>query len=376
MTHPFASIKTGVSDSIRMNKKRCISMIEELSNSFGPSGYEDDVLSVIRRYADELGSFSEDCLRNLYLARKENSGTQPVLMLDAHTDEVGFMVHSIRGDGTLRVVPLGGWDKFCLPSNRVLVRNALGRYIPGVIASKPYQYMEQSERNQACWDISKLAVDIGATSREDAVTKFRIRIGEPICPEGVFCYNAEHDTMYGKAFDCRLGCAALIETLDRIKGIQLPFDIMAVFSAQEELGDRGIKVAVNRIKPQIAFCFEGCPADDTFINAYDSQTALTKGPMLRYMDKSIICTPRYQRYVLDLAEQKSIPVQSAVREHGGCNASVINTACDGIPVVVAGIPVRYAHTCNCVSHYSDYESTVQLAVETLKSLSIETYMSF
>lgn len=121
MTHPFASIKTGVSDSIRMNKKCCISMIEELSNSFGPSGYEDDVLSVIRRYADELGSFSEDCLRNLYLARKENSGTQPVLMLDAHTDEVGFMVHSIRGDGTLRVVPLGGWDKFCLPSNRVLV---------------------------------------------------------------------------------------------------------------------------------------------------------------------------------------------------------------------------------------------------------------
>ena len=38
---------------------------------------------------------------NLYLYRKENRGDRPVMLLDAHTDEVGFMVRAVNGDGTL-----------------------------------------------------------------------------------------------------------------------------------------------------------------------------------------------------------------------------------------------------------------------------------
>lgn len=356
--------------------RRCISMIQDLSNAFGPSGFENEVLSIIRCYAGDLGSISEDSLRNLYLYRHENSGSKPVLMLDAHTDEVGFMVHSIKADGLLRFVLLGGWDKFSLLSNRVVVRNSLGKYVPGIIASKPYQFMDFSERNQFQYDISNLAIDIGATSREEAINDFNIRIGEPIAPDTKFQIDIERNLMYGKAFDCRIGCAALIETMHRLRGEELPFDIVGVFSSQEELGDRGCKVAVNRVRPQVAFCFEGCPADDTFRGLYDVQTALKKGPMFRFMDRSIVCNPRYQRYVLDLAEQKRLLVQCSVREHGGSNASVINTAYDGVPVVVAGIPVRYIHTCNCLAYYDDFETTVQLAVEVIKSLSVEAISMF
>ena len=66
-------------------------------------------------------------------------------------------------------------------------------------------------------------------------------------------------------------------------------DVVGVLSSQEEVGERGIKVAVNKVQPQIAICFEGCPADDTFTEPYAIQTALKKGPMIRFMDKSIIC---------------------------------------------------------------------------------------
>ena len=59
------------------------------------------------------------------------------------------------------------------------------------------------------------------------------------------------------------------------------------------------------------------------------------------MDKSIVCSPRYQRYVLDLAEEKGLAVQSSVREGGGNNGAIINTSLDGIPVIVVGVPVRY-----------------------------------
>jgi putative aminopeptidase FrvX len=81
------------------------------------------VLAVLRRYGSHLGSFSEDHLRNLSLYRKENTGNKPLLMLDAHSDEVGFMVHSISPDGTLRLAALGGWDVFITTATGTVCSN-------------------------------------------------------------------------------------------------------------------------------------------------------------------------------------------------------------------------------------------------------------
>ena len=143
---------------------------------------------------------------------------------------------------------------------------------------------------------------------------------------------------------------------------------MGVLSSQEEIGERGIHVAVNRVKPQIAICFEGCPADDTFTEPYAVQTAFKKGPMLRYMDKSIVCSPRYQRYSLDLAKTLNIPAQASVREGGGNNGAIIHTSLDGIPTIVIGVPVRYIHSVHGIASYYDFEATVRLAVEIVKSM--------
>ena len=141
------------------------------------------------------------------------------------------------------------------------------------------------------------------------------------------------------------------------------------------LADRGAKVTVNRVKPDIAIVLEGCPADDTFAEPYLIQTALKKGPMLRHIDVSAICAPRYQRWALDLAKAKGIPVQEAVREGGGNNSSVFQTALEGAPSIVAGVPVRYAHSCNCMTTYFDFEATVQLVCAMLESITPEMITS-
>ena len=345
-----------------------LAMIRDLSNAKAPSGFEDETIAAARKYTEDLGTLKEDRLRNFYIYREGNTGDRPVMMLDAHSDEVGFMVHSIRDNGTLRFVTLGGWNTSFLPSSRVLVRNAEGRYIPGIIAAKPVHFMSAAERAGAAVELKDLSIDIGATSKEDAVLNFKIRIGEPVVSDVAFSYDEEHDVMMGKGFDCRIGCAALIETMRRLKDEKLAVDLVGVLSAQEEVGERGATVAVRTVKPDIALCFEGCPADDTFTEPYAIQTALKKGPMLRFMDCSIICSPRYQRYVLDLAEEKGLAVQASVREGGGNNGAVINTSLDGIPVVVAGVPVRYIHSHFGITSYFDFEATVQLAVETVRSM--------
>lgn len=358
------------------NELESLKMIKELSNAFGPSGFEDDVLSIICKYVSDFGEIYEDSLRNLYLYRRENTGNKPVLMLDAHTDEVGLMIHSIKPNGTLKFVLLGGWNKSSLPSSKVLVRNMTGEYIPGIITTKPVHLIKTVDRRELNYEDADLCIDVGATSKEEAIEKFQIRIGEPVVPAIQFEYDSRNDLMFGKAFDCRIGCAALIETLNRLQGVELPFDIVGVFSAQEEVGDRGCKVAVNHVKPSVAFCFEGASADDTFVDAYAIQTGIRRGPMLRFMDHSIICNPRFMRYTLDLASKMKIPVQTSIRERGGNNGGIINTALDGVPVIVVAIPVRYIHSPNCLTTYQDFESTVKLAVSTIKSLNYDQVVAF
>lgn len=350
-------------------------LIQELSDAPGASGYEEEVIRIARRYAQTIGACEEDFLRNLYIHRKENTGDRPVIMLDAHADEVGLIIQAIKPNGTLRFLQLGRWNRGALISTRVLVRNADGEYIPGVVAAKPVHFMTAAEKTAGEPDVSAMAIDVGATSYEEAVERFHIRIGEPVVPATKFEYDEKNDLFFGKAFDCRLGCAAMLEALRRLQGRALPCDVVAVLSTQEEVGRRNCPVAANRVKPDIAIVMEGCPADDTFCEPYMIQTALKKGPMFRHMDVSVICAPRYQRWALNLAKEKGIPVQEAVREGGGNNAASIQTTLAGAPAIVCGVPVRYAHSANCIASGFDFEASVQMVMALLEHITPEIIAS-
>lgn len=358
-----------------MEKETMLRLIRDISNANGASGFEDEVLTVIRKYGEGLGEFSEDSLRNLYLRRSGNRGGRPVVQLDAHTDEVSFMVQAIKPNGTLVFITLGGWVANNIPAHRVRVRNADGEYIPGVIASKPPHFMTEAERNAPA-DVSNMVIDVGATSKEEAVRDFKIRIGEPVVPEATFEFLENRGLMIGKAFDCRLGCASILGTLQALKGKELNVDVTAGFAVQEEVGTRGASVTSRTIRPDIAIVFEGCPADDTFTEEYMTQTAIRKGPMLRHIDARMITNPRYQRYVLDLGAKLGIPVQESVRKGGSTNGAPIHLSNAGVPVVVVGLPVRYIHTHYGIAALSDVENAVKLAGAVIESLNADVIRSF
>ena len=352
--------------------RNALRMIQELSDAPGASGFEDAVVAVARNYCAPIGPMEEDFLRNLYIRRKENHGGRPVVMLDAHSDEVGLVVHSIKPNGTLRFLMLGSWNKNALIGTKVLVRNADGDYIPGIIAAKPVHFMtSDEEKRQKTVDIGDMVIDVGAVSYEDAVENFRVRMGEPVVPDTKFTYDEKRDLMFGKGFDCRIGCAAMIAALLRLDGKELPCDVIAVLSTQEELGPRNSKVPVHRIHPDIAIVMEGCPAAATFTEPYAIQTALKKGPMFRHLAVRAICAPRYQRWALDLAARKGIPVQESVRQGGGNNAASIQTALVGAPSIVCGVPVRYAHSSNCISTWYDFEKSVEMVIALLENITPE-----
>jgi putative aminopeptidase FrvX len=352
-----------------------ISRIKRICDANGISGFEDEVLLAIRDEGSSLGTFTEDSMRNLYLAYAQNKGNRPVIQLDAHTDEVGFMVKCIRDDGMLEFIPIGGWVTSNIPAHRVRVRNSEGVYIPGLIGSKPPHYMSEAER-KAAPEISTMIIDIGSFSYEETVNLYKIGVAAPVVPEANVSYNEQNGLLMGKAFDCRLGCSSIIDTLEALQDQSLSVDVVAGFASQEEVGCRGAIITARTIEADVAICFEGVPADDTFLPPYQRQTSVGKGPMLRHIDSKAIINPRFQRFALDVAKKNNIPVQEAVRTGGSTNASQIHLSNSGIPTIVIGVPVRYAHTHWGISSLEDVQNAVRLGVAIIKTLDAMTIASF
>lgn len=352
-----------------------LKMIEELCNAHGAPGFEDEVVALGRKYGEELAEISEDCLRNLYFNRKGNTGKKPVVMLDAHSDEVAFIVSGIKENGTIKFTPLGGWTPNNIPAHTMRILNADGQWIYGIVAAKPSHFVSAAERNQAP-SIADMVIDVGACSKKEVEEDYKIRFAAPIVPDVTFAYDEKKGLMTAKAFDDRIGCAAVLAAMDALKGEELKVDVVGTWTAQEELSGRGMKVAVNRAKPDIAIILEGSPADDSFVSVSEQQCAMRKGPMLRHMDGGMLTNPRFQRFTLDLARKYGIPVQEGLRTAGTTNATYVYTTGEGIPAIVIGIPVRYSH-----SHYGfcaveDYEAGVRLAAEIIKALDEETIAGF
>lgn len=357
-----------------MDKQGSLKLIERLSNANGVSGFEDEVVHIFTDAVRSFGKVTEDHMRNVYVARNGNDGKRPVVQLDAHSDEVGFMVQAVRPNGTLRFVTVGGWAAVNIPAHKVRVRNRDGVYIPGVISSTPPHFMTAEQRRNVP-QVSDMSIDVGAVSAEEVKRDFNIDIGAPVVPDVAFEYLKEKELLLGKAFDNRIGTACMVDILRELDGLNLDVDIVASLSAQEEVGERGAQVTVKKIHPDLAIVLEGPPADDTFTPDYLIQSGLRRGPMLRDLDTSIIVNPRFQKYCLKTAATHQIKAQRAVRTGGGNDGAVINLL-QGAPTVVVGIPVRYAHTPYGYVAFEDYVSALNLVTEILKSLDAEAVSSF
>lgn len=352
------------------DKKRIIS----LSDAFGPSGFEDEVIAIAKDEVCDICEVHEDSMRNLYMNLKQASDTKGVtILLDAHSDEVGFIVQAIKPNGTLRFLPLGGWDAKNIIAGKVWIRNREGELVSGIVCSKPVHFMNNQEKGAEV-SFDDLLIDIGSTSAKETMEIYHIGIGAPITPAVQCEYDEKKQLFLGKAFDCRIGCAAVIETLHRTR--KATNTVQATLSSQEEVGERGMACAIHHVKPDIAICFEGCPADDTFEEDYMIQSGIKRGPMLRHFDRSMITSPRFQRYALDIAHRYGLPVQESVRKGGGTNGGITHIANQGIPTIVIGIPVRFAHSPCGICAYEDYQNAVQLAEYIIKDITEEIVASF
>jgi putative aminopeptidase FrvX len=338
-------------------------LLEELSNAFGPPGCEDEVRRVLARHLrGKVDELSTDALGNL-IAFKRGTGPEPRLkvMVDAHSDEVGLMIVSIRKNGLLGFRAVGGLGDRLLLAKRVIVGD---KRIPGVILAPPIHLTEEEELERVI-KIEQLAIDIGASSEEEA--KDLVNLGDYAVPATRFEILSEDGlrTVKGKAFDDRAGCAVAAALAEG----QYAVDLYLSFSAQEEVGMRGARVAAYRIAPDLAFALEGTICDDLPKKQDMSPTSeLGKGPAITIMDHSFIADKRLVRLLIDAAEADSIPYQFKQPGIGSTDSGAIHLSRTGVPSVTVAVPCRYIHNPVSMLSLNDFDNTVALMKAALRRI--------
>jgi len=143
-------------------KQQNIHLIQRLSEANGVSGFEDEVIEIA---FDVLSSMNPtvDFINNLYVNLGSKDSHRPKIWLDAHSDEIGFMIQAINPNGTMQILPIGGWDPSNVIGSRVRVRNRQGKYIPGIVATKPVHFKNEVDTHLGT-TFSHLVLDVGASS--------------------------------------------------------------------------------------------------------------------------------------------------------------------------------------------------------------------
>ncbi|MCY6372725.1 M42 family metallopeptidase [Clostridium ganghwense] len=331
-------------------------LLENLCNASGPSGYEGDVREIIKseikNYVDEI---KVDRMGNI-VAHKIGNGKKVVV--DAHMDEVGFIITAYNEDGTLKFTSLGGINNKVVPCNIVSIGK---NKIPGVIGLKPIHLQSKKEREENV-PISKCCIDIGAKSKEEV--RDLVSIGEYVVFTTQFGYFGE-GLMKGKAFDDRIGCAVLIELLKE----NYNCDLYTVFNVQEEVGRRGAYVSAFDIKPDVAIAIEGTVcADMPNIEEHLMVTEIGKGPAISIMDSGSIYNPNNFSEIKNIADGNNIPYQIRKSTAGSNDAGSFVSSTVGAEVAAVAVPCRYIHSAISVCSVEDYENTIKLVREYLKAM--------
>jgi tetrahedral aminopeptidase len=339
-------------------------LLQKLSDARGVSGHEEEVRGLLlEEIRDRVDTCRIDTMGNLIAFKKGTGASTLRILVAAHMDEVGLMITAAEDSGTLKFAKVGGIDDRVLPARVVLIGP---QRVPGVIGVKPVHLLDKGERDRVT-ESRQLAIDVGAAGKAEA---------EKLAPPGeVAVFASEFRALpgtssgrrmvLGKAFDDRAGCAILAELLkDRY-----PFDLVAAFTVQEEVGLRGARVAAWAENPDAALVLECTGANEVPTERDVSpSTRLGAGPAITLRDTSFIADPRLAALFTTAAREKGIPHQFKQPNIGGTDAGAIHLVRDGIPSLTVAVPARYIHSPAAVMDLDDFESTAALAREALQRL--------
>ena len=337
------------------------SLLRELCEARGPSGYEAEVRGIVgRRFGENAHEVRVDSMGNLIALRRgdgaqgatEHSAPRPSLMLAAHLDEIALIVTRAE-KGFLGIAQIGGFDPRVLFGQEVIVHGR--RELSGLIVSVPPHFTDPSEREKPV-PLEKLFVDTGLPPEEVASA---VRVGD------IVTLRPRWNALAGgfascKSLDDRASVAAIALCLEEISRRRHLWDVYAVGTVQEEGSGVGAVTSAYSIQPTIAIAIDVTFGMQPGLSTTEA-VKMDAGP-------SLALGPNFHAKIHDrlvaAARSLELPYQvETIPGSSGTDAWAIQVSRAGVPCALVGIPVRSMHTPVETVCLRDIERTARLLAE-------------
>ena len=333
-------------------------------NAYAPVAQETEGQSIWTNYITPYCDFvMQDAYGTSYGVVKGYQ-TPHKVVIEAHCDEIAWIITHIEESGMIRVKRHGGSDNMIAPSKTVMIHTHNGKKVRGLFGWPAIH--TRKKYTDMGYDQHELWVDTGLKDKK-AVLKAGVEVGNLI----TFDTQLEEigDYYVGRSLDNKIGGYIIAEALRKISesGNKLPYDLYVVNSVQEEVGLHGAKKIAKKIKADLALVHDVCHNTNTpkIDKAKDGDNKGGLGPCLEYTAQN---HRGINKMIRELAEEHKIPVQLTVGSYGNDTMAFFM---ENTPTAILATPLKYMHTTVEMAHKKDVKACIKLFVKFLENLTPE-----
>lgn len=335
-------------------------------NTDSPSTFE---VEGQKTWLKELEPFVDEVIKDNYgnvVLRIKGTEKKPrtKVVIDAHADEIGWIVQSIGDDGFIKVSRNGGTDNDITQGTQVKIFTDKGK-VKGFFGSTPIHLKDNGDTKKLKQE--DLFIDVGALTKDD-VKALGIDVGCFVVVDRV-AEIVNDKFVVGKSLDDKIGGFIHSEVIKKLhlEKIKLPYDLYIVNSVQEEVGLRGARMITDTIKPDIAICFD--VTFDTTSPGIDKgkHGDFKVGDGVVFRQGSDVHN-NFLKLMKDVANENEMKYKIQVGGSGGTNTFSYYLSNGGVVASTLSIPLRYMHTQNETVLLEDIQSAVDFYIKLLQKI--------
>ncbi|MEK0451053.1 MAG: hypothetical protein RL088_3321 [Verrucomicrobiota bacterium] len=338
----------------------------ELLRTPSPTGFEVAGQRVWAKYVKQFAdSVENDAYGTAWATLKGKSKKGRRVMIEAHADEIGFIIKHVTKEGFIRVDRVGGSDTATARGRKLDFLGDNGT-VRGIIGNTAIHLRKDGLSDEKAPKIHELYVDVGASSDKE-VAEMGLRVGHP----AVYSDAAEEfgkDRVVGRAIDNRLGGFIIAKVIERLSKNRPAATVIAVNAVQEEIGGYGAKMAAHRLMPDVAIVLDVTHATDMpgIEHSIHGEVKLGGGPAITH---GTCNHPNVMKRIMQVAAKKKIALQhESSSRYSGTDTDVIFDVREGIPSGLISYPLRYMHSIVEMCQLSDVEKTIDLVAGFVESV--------
>lgn len=342
------------------------SFLFELLETPSPTGFEMLGQKIWAKYIGKFADTVEcDAYGSTWATLKGKS--ERIVMLEAHADEIGYMIKHITKDGFLYLDRVGGSDSATGRGRRLQILGDKGT-VEGIVGNTAIHLRRDSLGSEKAPKVHELWVDVGASSAKD-VEKLGLRVGHPaVYVDGPV--DLGEDRLVSRAVDNRVGGFIIAQALKKIASSKTKpnFTIVCLNAVQEEIGGYGAKMATHRLQPDVCLCTDVTHATDTpgLSAPMYGEVNLGGGPALTHGSAN---HPVVVERLIEVAKKQKITLQhEASGRFTGTDTDSIYHSREGVPSALVSLPLRCMHSVVEMAHYGDIQETIDLMADFVSAL--------